>query len=162
MLIFDITNRHVFLIATAMDAPIITEAWYSQRLPSHGYPSTVCCYCYWSFLCTSFHLRDYGECTSVFVMNIILNQASLYMNYIFFFYYSFSGMVLCATAGVRYRVEGQEKRVNSGPDFQPHITMFAHPSNLDPIVLLASSPVVHKTVGKQVCRRTHTSCVHHQ
>ena len=51
-------------------------------------------------------------------------------------------------AGVYYRVEGLENRAN--PDTVPHITMFSHPSNMDPVVMLASSPVVHKMVGKQV------------
>lgn len=59
--------------------------------------------------------------------------------------------ILLMCAGVRFRTEGLDKRVKStSPGFKPHITMFAHPSNLDPIVLLASSPVVHKAVGKQV------------
>lgn len=58
---------------------------------------------------------------------------------------------MCLVAGIKFRVEGLDKRVSSGPDYTPHVTMFAHPSNLDPIVLLATSPVTHKVAGKQVC-----------
>lgn len=61
-----------------------------------------------------------------------------------------SGKMLCLVAGVKFRIEGLDKRVSSGPKYTPHITMFAHPSNLDPVVLLATSPVTHKVAGKQV------------
>eukprot|EP01134_Creolimax_fragrantissima_P000637 CFRG0637T1 len=55
--------------------------------------------------------------------------------------------MLIHSAGAVVSVEGLDKRPY--PPVEPYITMFAHPSNLDPMMLLSSSPVIHKGVGKQ-------------
>ncbi|KNC85859.1 hypothetical protein SARC_01968 [Sphaeroforma arctica JP610] len=55
------------------------------------------------------------------------------------------GLIKCT--GVIPSVQGAEER--EYPPAQPYLTMFAHPSNLDPIVLLGTSPVIHKAIGKQ-------------
>eukprot|EP00993_Chasmostoma_nieuportense_P001377 NODE_2264_length_1229_cov_16.417423_g2153_i0.p1 GENE.NODE_2264_length_1229_cov_16.417423_g2153_i0~~NODE_2264_length_1229_cov_16.417423_g2153_i0.p1 ORF type:complete len:398 (+),score=61.61 NODE_2264_length_1229_cov_16.417423_g2153_i0:11-1204(+) len=47
-----------------------------------------------------------------------------------------------AIFGIRYEAQGEISPVS-------HITMFQHPSNLDPWLIVASSPEVHKWVGKQ-------------
>ncbi|KNC85861.1 hypothetical protein SARC_01970 [Sphaeroforma arctica JP610] len=56
-----------------------------------------------------------------------------------------NGLVRCS--GAVPTVQGLETREYPPP--QPYLTMFAHPSNLDPMVLLRTSPVIHKGVGKQ-------------